>query len=547
MNTPVTEFRRALNEPAARVDRVVAVYEMKNTARFKETHSDDRWMQELAYFYELVTRSTEESGALVRADLSVDRVVLFYLPDAGRQAAADARVAHQAITTNWEAVPWSLATGLSVGKCIAFPAPTGETEIVGPAIERALALAEKGDGQQILMDLELINRVERDGKAIYDDEWLEFSSTSRSIRRGFNTPLFYREYLWSGATSEEQSHAEHRSRSGILARWDPDNGRGLIITDDDERFYTDRRYLARGSKPYEDARMFFLDEDPVASPRANRLAAAAVVLGDKLRGRVTTLNLDEGFAFVEVEDKAGFHQQLITARDVDLEHLSENATVEFFVEENVRGATASRITVVHEVGSTVKAGRPPVAQRFISALANNLRRRGASGAAAAMLNRVSADWVQGPISPERQTDEVFALTQFALEHWLMRGLRALGEGTLAFQLLAQREEGFDPERALAEVEGIRSIVRNQEYPEPQSVRPDGVVGTLNEIVLALRAANDLTDERLDTRSKDEAAAKATEHLALALANAFRGAVVTSLPPETAEAVAALRNPQHWHR
>jgi hypothetical protein len=508
---------RAVAVSSTRWHRTIAFYEMQEVSPISEV----KQLEELAYFYETVLDIAEQSFELIDVRL-LGRCLLLAYEGFAAAAVLDAERIQTRLESGWEKVPWRLGVGIAAGDCVAFEGPNGLTELAGSALDRASALARLASGGAVLVaeDLALATAGE-----------VEFARP-RKLGRGPSS-FVYRALTDFG----EGQGTDAQKRSGTLVRWDSDQGRGLVITDDDERFYTDRRHLAIGSEPLEGARLLFLAEAPADGPDSNALAAAAVVLGDKLEGRVSTIDLSQGHAFVEVRDRAGFAQRLITARGVDVEALHEDAIVEFYVEENARGAVASQ---PRSLAVTTNHGREPAAAaRFLAGLTNQLRRQGAAGAAAAALRGASLDWVPEHTAVERQRHEASALAKFAIDHWALRGLRAIGEGTIALRLLQERETPLNPAESAQAMAAIRAILKARpDYAaaEANPITPRSVAKVLAEIELALRALAD-TEEPGSTGER-EAVTKAAEHLGYALAHAFRGGIVTSLPPETAEALSA---------
>lgn len=532
MSTVGATLQRALQDPNARRNRIVAVYEMKTIGG---DLSELRWLRELAYFYDVVFGVAERSDELREPRLFGHRICVFYEFSPLRTALLDARQAHEQVSHAWEKVPWSLGTGICVGECVAFEGPNGLTELAGTPIERAFALAEDASGGEVLVDAGLVDRLPADSS-------MSFGSPRRAPARDLKPGATYREFLWAGESQRKKKRPRRRTRRGTLVRWDAEQGRGLIITDDDARFYTDRRYLAVGSNPEQGLNMIFLDEDPVGDPEGNRLAAAAVILGDQLRGLVTSVDLMDGHAFVEVRDRAGFSQQLITAQGVDLESLSAGATVEFFVGENARGATADTIRALDALNPVLQGGQPAIAGIFLEALINQLRRQGASGAAGAVMRHASLDWVLPDTPPARRRKEVMALGKFAVDHWARRGVRSLGEGTLALHLLQEAEGPFNPLSAERTIGAIRKHLKARaDYSAsgPNPITPRSVVSVLAEIQRGLRELDRLEGDTSGPLGSSEALA--TQHFGFALSRAFRGGIVTSLPPEAQEALVALRD------
>jgi hypothetical protein len=531
MSTVSDTLRRALQDPNARRSQIVAVHEMKVT---RGSLSESRWLGELAYFYDVVLGVADRSDELRELRLFGHRVCVFYECFPPHTALLDARQAHERMSHAWEKVPWSLSTGICVGECVAFEGPNGLTELVGGPIERAFALAEEASTGEVLVDAGLVDRLSADSS-------MSFGSPRRARARELNPGLAYRELLWAGESQHKKKRPPRRTRRGTLVRWDAEQGRGLIITDDDERFYTDRRYLAVGSTPEQGLSVLFLDEDPVGDPEGNRLAAAAVVLGDQLRGLVTSVDLIGGHAFIEVRDRAGFSQQLLTAQDVDLKSLSVEATVEFFVGENARGATAGAVRVLNALSPVLQGGQPAIAGIFLEALIGQLRRQGASGAATAVIRHSSLDWVPPDTHATQRRKEVMALGKFAVDHWARRGVRAVGEGTLALHLLQEAEVPFNPLSAEQTIGAIRGHLKARpDYSTtgPNPITPQAVVSVLAEIQFGLRELSSLDEDTSGPLSSSEALA--TQHFGFALSRAFRGGIVTSLPPEAREALVALR-------
>jgi hypothetical protein len=483
--------------------------------------SEAKQLEELAYFYESVLDIAEQSSEL--SDIRLFGRCLFLAYEGFAAAAVlDAERVQTRVESGWEKVPWRLGVGIAVGDCVAFEGPNGLSELAGVALDRASALARLASDGAVLVAEDL-------ALAMADEV-----SFARPRKFGRGPSSFAYRALTDFA---EGRGADAQKRSGTLVRWNSDQGRGLVITDDDERFYTDRRHLAIGSEPLEGARLLFLAEAPADGPESNALAAAAVVLGDKLEGRVAAIDLAEDYAFIEVRDRAGFAQRLITARGVDVEALHEDAIVEFYVEENARGAVASQ---PRSLSVSANLGREPAAAaRFLAGLTNQLRRQGGAGAAAAALRAASLDWVPEHTPVEQQRHEVRALSKFALEHWALRGLRAIGEGTRALRLLQEREMPLNPAKSAQAMAAMREILTarpDYAVAEANPITPRAVAKVLAEIELALQAL--ARSEERGSPGEREAVATAAEHLGYALAHAFRGGIVTSLPPETMEALSA---------
>lgn len=511
---------RAVAGSSTRRQRTIAFYEMQEVSATSEV----KQLEELAFFYESVLDIAEQSIELSDIRL-LGRCLFLAYEGFAATAVLDAERVQTRLESGWEKVPWCLGVGVAAGDCVAFEGPGGHSELAGVALDRASALARLASGGAVL--------VAEDLAVVLADE-VSFARP-RKLGRGPSS------FAYRALTSfEEGRGADAQKRSGTLVRWDGDQGRGLVITDDDERFYTDRRHLAIGSEPLEGARLLFLAEAPADGPDSNALAAAAVVLGDKLEGRVAAIDVTEGYAFIEVRDRAGFAQSLITARGVDIEALYEDAIVEFYVEENARGAVASQPRPL-SVAATL--GREPAAAaRFLAGLTNQLRRQGAAGAAAAALRAASLDWVPEHTPIEQQRHEARALAKFALDHWALRGVRAIGEGTLALRLLEEREMPLNPAESAQAMAAMRVILKarpDYAVAEANPITPRNVAKVLAEIELALRALAD--SEERGSPGERAAIAKAAEHLGYALAHAFRGGIVTSLPPETTEALSATHS------
>jgi hypothetical protein len=529
VSTVSDTLRHALQDPNARRSQIVVAYEMKTTSG---STSESRWLGELAYFYDVVLGIADRSDELREFRLFGRRIGVFYECFPPHTALLDARQAHERVSHAWEKVPWSLSTGICAGECVAFEGPNGLTELVGGPIERAFALAGEASAGEVLVDNGLVDRLSADSS-------MSFGSPRRVRVRDLNPGLSYREFLWAGESQHKKKQSPRRTRRGTLVRWDPEQGRGLIVTDDNERFYTDRRYLAVGSSPEQGLSVLFLDEDPVGDPQGNRLAAAAIVMGDRLQGLVTSVAPADGHAFIEVRDRAGFSQQLITTQDVDLESLSAGATVEFFAGENARGATAGAVRVLNALSPVLPGEQPAIASIFLEALIGQLRRQGAAGAAAAVIRKAKLDWVLPDATPAQRHKEAMALGRFAVDHWARRGLARINEGTFALHLLQEAEGPFDPPGAEQTIRAMRKhLSERPDYSAagPNPITPQAVVSMLAEIQRGLQQLNSP-----DTSPLGASDALAAQHFGFALARAFRSGIVTSLPPEAQEALVALRD------
>jgi cold shock CspA family protein len=521
---------------------VVATYVLSDGVALREQLGEREYLELLGAFQEKLLERVDREATADKGRLYGDRVRFVYPVRSRLTAYIDA----ERVQVDWEEDEHrvgGVGVGIARGQAIEFAWPDGLPDFAGEVVERSFVLASRCAAGQVLVDEKAADYAELDSEVIDDSFAFAFGSVKHARVRGFKRPIAMREFQWDREQLDREAPSSASvAKAGKIATWDTEKGRGLIVTDVGDRYYTDRRHTAGVQRTERATRVFFSDEEPRVAG-GNRLAAATIAIGDRLEGQVTKVNAD--YAVVEVHDKDGATLTLITATSEDHSTLAAGSIVEFSVGENVRGPTAEELSVVTGTSSLTLTRDMPSEARFVLALVEHLRGAGAAGAAGAVTKALGSDWF-----PERTTDAkdrqgLIALADYAIHSWARHGLRAIEEEELAADLDTWEPMKRTGDADLAEqlVASWRRTLRERKKPSPKRlpVTRDSVARLLTELQLALREIADLGDRAsLDSSAPSRAAALAASHLGVALAIAFRGGIVTSLPPETKEALHAMR-------
>jgi hypothetical protein len=532
------DLARVLDAGAPWKHVVAAAYQLRGGTAIRETYTESDWLRELATFQQLVIGSL---GSVGRDDVAVtiagNTIQAFYPWDMWRSSLINAREVLLRLA-NDSGVEWSISVGLAEGDAIRFRAPDGAWHRAGWVVDRASALANRARPRQVLADSRLCEHAELNQLPEGSEFELRFGGTQSARIRGLRGPSKFREFLWSAGELRTEDHARNPIRKGILTSYNDD--RGLVVTDSGERYYIDPRYIANGAPPRQGVRCIFVPQEPRKVGDANPIATAAVFIGSRIEGRVASVDVYEDRAFIEATDKYKNTQQLITAEGEDLTILSADAIVSFEVDENARGAVAKKLNVITTV-LPPSSRRPDVASRFMAALLQHLRESGKQGAASAVARSSSLDFVASRIGPRRQRAQLFALANFAIPKWGVRGLRAVEDYDQSdiLALLGPIQTPVEVQEAERVVAALRRELKEL-GPSPRRipVRRERVSDILAEIQLGLRHLERMLQVP-DTVEEDQEAALSAQHFAFALSQAFDAGVVTSLPPESRDVSKAL--------
>jgi hypothetical protein len=537
MSNEHPDLRRVLDAGMQGRSVVVATYVMTGVATIRETQLEREWLDHLAAFQQLVTSRIGSVGRDdIRTTVAGAEVQVVYPWDAWLAALVNARTIQQ-IASSTPDLPWGVAVGLASGDALEFYGPDRCRQYAGWVVDRSAALARRAKSKQALVDANLGDQAEMNQPPAATDLELRFGGLTRARIAGVGGPISYREYLWSSGDLSAEDGSSQPIRTGFLTTWSKP-GRGLIVTDTGERFYVDNRYIAGSVRPAEGMRAFFVPREPRDPRASNPLATATVFVGAKLEGRVASVDLYNNRGYIEVNDGAGFTQQLITARNSDLNALSANTLVSFEVDENAQGAVATQIQVV---GAALPSGRPDIATRFLGAVTEHLRRAGKQGAARSVIRAASGNWFMDRISPRVQHEELVALANFAVPLWGARGLHAIKDDDLAEQLSPHLP--IEDERDTARLEELLGRIRTELKRRGSSnpaiaVRRERVIDIFTELQLGTRHLARM-ERATDPIEIDREAALSAQHFGFALSQAFAAGVVTSLPPESRDVLKRL--------
>lgn len=190
--------------------------------------------------------------------------------------------------------------------------------------------------------------------------------------------------------------------------------------------------------------------------------------------------------------------------------------------------------------------RPPVALRFLDALTLQLRRQRASGAAEVVKTAAGLQFHPTNWTDESEYKRTLVLADHAMKAWAIPALEALGgeyETMIAAQLsgfiqgtLPSPEEAADAGDLLSQVH-----LRPDDGPGPNPITRNAVSLILREVALSLRHAGETHGVEPVTAASlpGDPLARSVEHAARALAAAFKGGVITALPPASGQVFALL--------
>lgn len=156
-----------------------------------------------------------------------------------------------------------------------------------------------------------------------------------------------------------------------------------------------------------------------------------------------------------------------------------------------------------------------------------------------------ADWFQDRSSVVKDAGDLLRLANHGIDIWAFTALRAIEEDGLI-----ELANGWLPLTQPTHADPLQQVVgswrdtlrsRQEQSPPRLPVRRESVIQMLAHLQLALRHISQLSGATVWTNESQRVATQAAEQLGRALSRAFRGGIVTSLPPETQAALVALRS------
>ncbi|MBN2370033.1 MAG: hypothetical protein JXO72_06060 [Vicinamibacteria bacterium] len=354
-----------LTSPESKVHRVVLTLVLKDLASTKQKDSEASWIALIGRFLDVVLESTD-CGAResVRCLPSGARVV--FGEDEAVAAVNAAIHVQEALSEAPEddrpALP--VSAGIASGEIARVDLPGADAQDLGAVVDRSLGMAEAAARRAVVVDRPTLALLRNGGFSSRAGE----NQTPRRTADEYEGPasqvklplcveeVEYREIFWDtqlhGLDSPTPPAIEIQEAAaapppnggaperliGTVRRWSRERGQGLILSNQGESFYVDRRYIVGGAPLEPGSRTFFVPR-PSLIPGKNRVAACVVALGSTLTGKVVRVG-SRGFGFLEVNDSSGINQRLFMLLGDSHERFAVSDSVTFVVAENDRGPIA---------------------------------------------------------------------------------------------------------------------------------------------------------------------------------------------------------------
>ncbi|MBF0371112.1 MAG: hypothetical protein HQL52_16805, partial [Magnetococcales bacterium] len=131
---------------------------------------------------------------------------------------------------------------------------------------------------------------------------------------------------------------------GVVDVWRQDRKFGFIKSSQ-ESFYFNSQYLFCDEMEIEEGRkVTFIALPPLANSKSRR-ASRIFVHGCKIRGKITHVPINKGYAFADVEGQLGEKQSLLVLIEQG-KIISTGATVELFLDGNQKGPIGKSLEVL---------------------------------------------------------------------------------------------------------------------------------------------------------------------------------------------------------
>lgn len=228
------------------------------------------------------------------------------------------------------------------------------------------------------------------------------------------------------------------------------------------------------------------------------------------------------------------------------DHKSSNRNEQRLARALQKQRGISYMQALKEVRADQAMRQIPVEYQFVAAVVEDLRRNGRAGAAEAVLRSRSADFFQDRSSLSKDSRDLVQLANHAMKYWAISGMRQIEELELCEQPdnwipIDNLQDTVMLDRVLGEwQEALKS--RAEPSPRRLPVRREGVIETLAQIQLAMRATSHLANASEWTPESLRSAATAADRFGRSLSAAFGSGIVLGIPPAVSAALAAMREP-----
>jgi hypothetical protein len=354
-----------LTSPESKVHRVVLTLVLKDLLPAKQKDPETSWIALTGRFLDVVLEATDCEARESMCCLPSGVRVVFNEDEAVAAVNAAIRIQEALSEAAEDERPaMRVSGGIASGEVTRVELPGTATQDLGVVLDRSLGMAEAAAPRAIIVDRPTQALLRNGGFSSRAGE----SQTPRRSLDDYEGPtgqvrlpmypeeVEYREIFWntqlyglSAPAPQEPENLEIASSPapnggaperliGSVRRWSRDRGQGLILSNQGESFYVDRRYIVGGAPLEPGARVFFVPR-PSLIPGKNRVAACVVALGSTLTGKVVRVG-SRGFGFLEVIDSSGVNQRLFMLLGDSHERFAVSDSVTFIVAENDRGPIA---------------------------------------------------------------------------------------------------------------------------------------------------------------------------------------------------------------
>jgi hypothetical protein len=361
-------------------EAVVLVWRLREEAPWRRSRAGTAWAHAMVSIYDRFVEAGERNGGWV-GELSERGGSMWFPADRVSSAANTAIAVHEWLDSH-EVTPAfeysAVRSAIAAGRSFFFHRNDERAGrhldlLLGPAVERADALAEAAADGALLLDTRALaedNSLDLlSSQAGKDNIWSAqdyLAPVAELHRDGAWPPITFHEIKWAGRAFMDRPERSEGSNSGgsprsterllgTVQRWDDDQEHGFIVGQNDEWFYVDPRFTVTG-RPLQSGQRVYFTPRPALVPDKHRVAGAVVSPGDFVGGSVVHVADGQAYGFVEVRDHMGTTQQLFAHANENTWPLPVGGHVEFTVGENVRGATVTAASLVEREGRT--SGRP---------------------------------------------------------------------------------------------------------------------------------------------------------------------------------------------
>jgi len=423
-----------------------------------------------------------------------------------------------------------IATGVAAGPWEVIRATGGDQLLLGPARHDAGQLAAHAAPHALLLA-----RTARD--MLRNEPYMGLNSlpdtSGRLVVRGAASErgISAYEILHSGHEYGLRGRRVDRRRRGMVIAWDDELDHGFLITDDGETYYTQARFLAGVDALNVHNPVYFVPKPPLKTGE-RRVAAAVVPLGTPLPGTVaggspTRRN-------IRIEDGEGNFQHVFY----------DGAEVQRYATGDPVAVTLTDATGelrVAQIDYREPDQSVSITDRFVLAVMEHLRARGASGAAQAV-RRATKNLPSSMLPPTADYQRVMRLARYLLTDLAVPSLQMVGA-----DIDARSIEGLAAVHDTVEVEWAASQLKDVIDGLPEELDPrvrQDIRPVLKEIRLALKSATQLPPPGAPPTWGNNPAARSAEHAGRALAEALLCGVVNAVPVQT-KRVAELLDEGVW--